>query len=63
MDTISVIQFWVEPKECEGIVITGQDVPLSDLYPDGIFVRLTESGAVLSAVNATREEAEQMLWF
>lgn len=62
MDTISVIQLWVEPKECEGIVIIGQDVPLSDLYPDGIFARLTESGTVLSAENATREEAEQMLW-
>lgn len=62
-DEVEVTQMWIPPKEYETARFVDLDKPAIEAFPDGLFTRfLTESRTILSMQNATREEAEQLMW-
>lgn len=62
-DKVAVTQMWVPPSEYESLNIILKGKSLTETCPSGIFVRfLSESQTLLSVQNATREDAEQMMW-
>jgi hypothetical protein len=62
-DEVEVTQMWIPPNEYETVRFVDLDKPASEAFPDGIFTRiLTTSQTVLSMQNATREEAERLMY-
>lgn len=60
---ISVTQMWIPPSEYDTVKFAELDKPASEVCPDGMFVRmLTDTQTVLTIHNATRVEAEQMMY-
>lgn len=61
-ENVEVTQMWIPPAEYATIVSAETNVPMSETFPDGIFVRmLTATRTPLQTQNATREQARALM--